>query len=132
MKRSQLVTITLLAASVAMWGCHHHRYRSRHIPAGDFGTDSYISSDGGYSYYGCQPGLPFWFWYMMLNNHGRYYYGSSMIYYARPAYGYGVYSHGYGGRSYGRAVMSSGGRSYTFGSSSMRGGFGSLGRAAGA
>lgn len=125
MKKSKIVTIGLLAISIA--ACHKHR-RSTHAPVADWngGGSSYVSTDGGYNYYGSQPGLPMWFWFMMMNNnHGGYYYGSSVMYYNRQP-GWGVYSHGYS------PIMSSGGRSYGFHGASARGGFGSSGRAVGA
>lgn len=128
MRKSKLVTIGLLAISIA--SCHrHHKSRYAPVSSWDNASSAYVSTDGGYGYYQTQPGLPFWFWYMMLNNNGRYYYGSSVVYYSRPA-GYGVYSHGYS--RYSHPVASVGGRSYSFTHASSRGGFGGLGRAVGA
>lgn len=121
MKKSKLITIGLLALSIA--SCHH-RHRSTRPPVADWsGTDSYISSDGGGSYYETSPGLPFWFWYsMMARPYGGFYYGPSVIFYNHYSPGWGAY----------RTTYSAGGRSYGFSGSSSRGGFGGLGRAVGA
>ena len=113
MKKSKIVTIGLLALSVA--GCHR-KEKHRHKTLEDWqsaNNGAYISTDGGNTYQQGYPGVPFWWWYYMGRGYGGgYAYRPGVSYYS---------NHYYGGT----------GRTVTFHestaghSTSVRGGFGS-------
>lgn len=113
MKKSKIVTIGLLALSVA--GCHREEKR-RHQTIQDWqsaNNGAYISTDGGNTYQQGYSGTPFWWWYYMgRDSGGRYANSTGVSYYANHYY-------------------SGAGRTVTFHestaghSTSVRGGFGS-------
>lgn len=120
MKKSKVVTIGLLALSIA--GCH--KKKSKHQSVKDWGDDkqnAYISTNGGGNYQPANSGFPFWFYYYMLMNNGRYGYYPGAVYHQHY---YGHYANASSRGSFG---VSEGGHAFRGGST--RGGFGSLGRA---
>jgi hypothetical protein len=117
MKKSKIVTIGLLALSIA--GCHRKEKRKRPTVQDwqSANNGAYISTDGGNTFQHGDSGVPFWWWYYMGRvSGGSYGYSPGVSYYSGHYYG--------GGGRIGSFHESAGGHSV-----SVRGGFGSSGHA---
>jgi hypothetical protein len=120
MKKSSIVTIGLLAVSLAACHKRSHRYPAR----SDWSSDNAYVSDGSGNYYRGNPMFPFWMWYYMGYMNGRTYYSSGAHYYGAVSGIRSTYT--------GRGFVTSGGESYSVSRGFVsRGGFGESGHAGG-